>query len=535
LFKGAKVVRKLPSHVCAYIATAVLVPLLCAAVFAGELGEQELRGRQIYHQGASVSGAPITAQVARGADPIVASLLPCAGCHGADGKGRPEGGVKPSDVTWTTLTASYGHDHHYGRSHPAFDETSLSLAIEAGRDPAENALDMAMPRYSMSAADMADLIAYIKRIESDLDPGLGEDSIKLGTLLPLEGPLQSVGQSMKNVLDAYFADINASGGIHGRRIELVVGKYSADAMQGGWNARDFVQDQSVFALVSGYLNGIEKEVAGLAEEKAIPLVGPFTVSPDYGQGLNRYSFYLLGGFAEQARVLARYAATELTPSASRFAIIRPNGAIYETAADAVKTQSGLGVRPADLTISYQAPYFDAVDAAATLQKENIGMVMFFGPANDLRRLADEAGRRDWSPDLLLPGVFASKGMFEIPDNYEGRVFLGYSSMPVDHTARGVSEFEKLHAEHGIDYRNSAAQISAFVAATVLVEGLKRSGRGLSRERLVSELESLADFRPGLMPPISYNATRRIGALGGYVVVLDLEKKGFGAASKWIEL
>jgi ABC-type branched-subunit amino acid transport system substrate-binding protein len=187
------------------------------------------------------------------------------------------------------------------------------------------------------------------------------------------------------------------------------------------------------------------------------------------------------------------------------------------------------------TSSYQAPYFDAVDTAQTLQQENIKTVIFFGAANDLRRLADEAGRRDWKPDLMLPGVFASKGMFDIPVTFEGRVFLGYSSMPSDHTAKGVSEFEKLHADYDIDYRHSAAQISAFVAARILVEGLKRAGRDLSRDRLVNELEGLADFQPGLMPPISYNATRRIGALGGYVVALDLEKKQFGQASKWIEL
>ena len=122
-----------------------------------------------------------------------------------------------------------------------------------------------------------------------------------------------------------------------------------------------------------------------------------------------------------------------------------------------------------------------------------------------------------------------------PPSFAGSIRLGYSSIPSDHSAKGVREFEKLHLDHGFDYSHSTAQISAFVAAKILLEGLKRSGRDLSRERLVKELEGLADFHPGLMPPISYNATRRIGAFGGYVVALDLEKKGFSDASKWIEL
>jgi len=519
---------------CVAMVTALASIPVGALSYAAELSDQELRGKQIYQQGESRSAAPITALVARGATPISASLLPCSGCHGEDGKGRPEGGVKPADITWKTLTASYGHEHDYGRSHQAFDEMSLARSVLLGRDPAGNELDMAMPRYSMSESDMRDLAAYIKKIELDLDPGLDEGRIRLGTLLPLEGPLQSVGQSMKSVLDGYFTDINASGGIHGRRIELVVGEYAPDAIQGEWNARDFLQQETVFALVGGYITGIEQEIAALAEEKETPLVGPYTVSPDDGDGLYGYSFYLLGGMNHQAQVLAGYVNADTQVREKRMAIVRPNGAVYETAADAVQMQSA-GDADSILTVSYQPPYFDAVDTAQLLKREKIGTVLFFGAANDLRRLADEAGRAAWSPDLLLPGVFASKGMFDIPAGYEGRILLGYSSMPSDHTAKGVSEFERLHADHGLDYRHSTAQISAFVAAKVLVEGLKRAGRDLSRERLVSELEGLADFQPGLMPPISYNATRRIGALGGYVVALDLQLKGFADASKWIEL
>jgi hypothetical protein len=99
----------------------------------------------------------------------------------------------------------------------------------------------------------------------------------------------------------------------------------------------------------------------------------------------------------------------------------------------------------------------------------------------------------------------------------------------------VELFEKLHEDHGLDYRHSTQQISAYVAAMVLAEGIKRAGRELTREKLVLELEQLADFQPGLMPPISYTHSRRIGALGAYVLELNIEQESFGAAGKWIEL
>lgn len=188
-----------------------------------------------------------------------------------------------------------------------------------------------------------------------------------------------------------------------------------------------------------------------------------------------------------------------------------------------------------IKLAYPLGYFDATDFAETLRKQGAGRVLFLGTAVDMKRLATEAAALDWHPDLLLPGVYASGGLFEIPVSFEGRIFVGYSTLPIDHTPRGVEQFEKLHEDHRIDYRHSTQQIAAYVAAMVLAEGIKRSGRDLSREKLVVELERLADFQPGLMPTISYGPGRRIGALGGYVVELDLKEKKFGTASKWIQL
>ena len=516
----------------------LIMMLLSASVtlaHADELSEQALRGKQIYVAGESESGAPINAIVSRGGTAISASILPCIGCHGDDGKGRPEGGVVPSDITWNKLTATYGHEHAYGRTHPAFDERSVAVAIIAGVDPASNSLDTAMPRYDMSETDMADLIAYLQHIEDDFDPGLTEDTIRIGTILPMEGSLQGLGMAMKQVLDAYFKDINASGGIHGRNIELVVADYKSDAAQGAWQARDLLQQQSVFAMVSGYAAGIETQVAKLAEELEVPIIGPHTQLPQEGNGLDRHSFYLIGGLIQQAAVLARYGGSAKERGSRQIAVVRPVGQIYDLALERVQSEFEAKGETVTLPLMYQPPFFDATDVAQVLSVKGIDTVIFFGPAPDLKRLASEASELDWHPDLLLPGVFAGKSMLEISEQFAGRVFVAYSSMPSDHTARGVQQFEKLHSDHGIDYQHSTAQISAYVAAEVLVEGLKRAGKALSREKLLTALESLADFQPGLMPPISYNRSRRIGAFGGYVVILDLQNKSFGEASNWISL
>ena len=160
--------------------TAGLLGLL-AQPAAAALTEAEQRGKQIYFEGTSPRGVLINAVVGDESTLIPASAIPCANCHGYDGLGRPEGGVTPTDVRWSQLAKSYGHVHENGRRHDAFDDDSLLRSIIAGVDPANNRLDTTMPLYLLSGADVADLVAYMKVLEFDDDPGVEDDRVRVLT------------------------------------------------------------------------------------------------------------------------------------------------------------------------------------------------------------------------------------------------------------------------------------------------------------------------------------------------------------------
>jgi ABC-type branched-subunit amino acid transport system substrate-binding protein len=78
-------------------------------------------------------------------------------------------------------------------------------------------------------------------------------------------------------------------------------------------------------------------------------------------------------------------------------------------------------------------------------------------------------------------------------------------------------------------------MSAYTAVKILVEALRRAGRNLSREELIRALEGFYEYSTGLTPAITYGPNRRIGAMGAHVVTVDLEKKQFLSASRWISI
>jgi mono/diheme cytochrome c family protein len=274
-----------------------------SAAIAGELSLSEARGKHIYIEGESLGRRVITARLQRTEAAAPAGIVPCISCHGADGRGSDdEDAVAPLEIDWGALSAPAGHQHEQ-RTHGPFDETTAARAIIAGVDPDGNSLDAAMPRYNMSDEDMADLIAYLRVIGTQLDPGLSDSRIRLGTVLPMEGQLAGVGRAIRDTIEAYFDTVNASGGIHGRRLELVVTPWGKNDDPAIWQARDLLAAEPLFAIVSSHLPGYDAELAALAGEQQIPLIGPYTFFPPDTGGHDAYAFYLLSGLAQQAEAL----------------------------------------------------------------------------------------------------------------------------------------------------------------------------------------------------------------------------------------
>jgi ABC-type branched-subunit amino acid transport system substrate-binding protein/cytochrome c553 len=509
-----------------------LIPilLLVSAVFyqvgpisRRELTPQEKRGKAFYLRGESASGQEITALM--GEIDVPASTLTCAGCHGARGEGKTEGGVTAGPLTWSYLTKPYGHKDEGDRKHGAFSETSFVRMLTAGLDPAGNKLAVAMPTYRMSQEDMANLIAYLKRIETDTDPGVNDTSIVLGTILPEKNALSGLAQSMGDVLQAYFAEINNRGGIYNRKIELRV--LHGDSTSTVPNMKRLIDEEQVFAIVSGLSAGAEDGVAALTQEKEVPFIGPSALMPQRGAPVNRYVFYLLPGLKEQARALAVFAAKKTDKANSRVAIVSPDVEFNRGIAASVEEQTKKAGWKSVTT-------FTTAIRAAELKQKGIDTIFFLGPGIEATAMLKDAETIDWTPAIYMLGTLVGRNIGDaVTMKTKDRIFLAFPTVPTDVSAAGATEYSTLLQRNKLQSTHAAAQASAIAAAKILVHALELCGKDLSREKLITTLEGLYEYDTGLMPKITFGPNRRIGALGAYVVTIDPEKKLFPASLEWI--
>jgi ABC-type branched-subunit amino acid transport system substrate-binding protein len=495
-----------------------------------ELSPQEKRGKAFYLRGESVSGQEITALM--GEIDVPASTLTCAGCHGIRGEGKTEGGVTAGPLTWSFLTKPYGHADDGGRKHQAFSETSFVRSLTAGLDPAGNQLAVAMPAYRMSQEDMTNLIAYLKRIETDSDPGVNDTSIVLGTVLPEKLALSGLAQSMGDVLQSYFAEINNRGGIYNRKIELRV--VNGDSKLTVSNLERLIDEEQVFAIVSGLSAGAEDGVAALTQEKEVPFIGPSTLLPQRGAPVNRYVFYLLPGLKEQARALATFAARKSGVANARMAIVSPDIEFDRSIVTSIQEQAKkAGLK--SVTTTYYAPDgFTASTRVAEFKQQGIDSVFFLGSGIEATAMLKAAETAGWTPSVYMLGTLVGRNIGDaVTAKTKDKIFLAFPTVPADVSSAGAAEYSELLQRNKLQSTHAAAQASALAAAKILVHALELCGKDLSRERLITTLEGLYEYDTGLMPKITFGPNRRIGALGAYVVTIDPEKKLFPASAEWI--
>ena len=492
---------------------------LSSAIAQTPLTPQESRGKEIYMLGASKSGKDILAYIGDSSLEVPGTSMACANCHGMAGQGKPEGGIDPSNITWEALTKPYGVTHSSGRKHPAYTARGLELAITRGVDPAGNKLLNAMPRYQMSKDDLNDLVVYLKRLGTDLDPGISENQVVIGTTLPTTGPLAEMGAAVKDVVSAYFAEVNLQGGIYNRRLELKVGE------TGRANIERLINDDKVFAMTSAFLAGAERELIPIFAHSEVPLVGPMTLNPQPGTPLNRYIFYLFSGNSGQARALISFLKKRGDLKDGRLAVMYHRGELNASIVDGIRQES-----EKTTVYEYTTGNLDAAEYVKQMQQNEPAAVFFLGSSQDTLAFMTEAAKVNWFPLILLQSGGA---IFDAPAGFEGKIFLTVPTSPEDQTPDALNEFRALAEKYKLPQKHPAAQIAAFSSAKLLVEALKRVGKELSREKLIQTLEGFYEFPTGLTPAITFGPNRRIGAMGAYVLTIDLKEKKLRPVSGWV--
>ena len=106
------------------------------------------------------------------------------------------------------------------------------------------------------------------------------DSIKVGFNVPLTGFAAADGKSARIGAELAVEQVNASGGVNGKNLELVIYDEQARPQESAPLAAKLITQDGVVAGISGSYSGATRAAATIYQENATPYISAYAVHPD---------------------------------------------------------------------------------------------------------------------------------------------------------------------------------------------------------------------------------------------------------------
>jgi len=339
------------------------------------------------------------------------------------------------------------------------------------------------------------------------EPGVTADKIVLGQAAVLSGPAAQLGIQMRNGIKSYLDYVNARGGVHGRKLELVSedDRYEPAVAPGA--TKKLLDEHKVFALL-GYV-GTPTGVAHLpvVTQAKVPLVGMFTGAEALRVPFNRYVFHVRASYYDETEKIVEQV---VSTGGRKISVFYQNDAYGE--AGRKGTELALERRKMKIhssgTVERNTVKVDA--AAKTIHASQPDAVVMVSAYTSITAFVREMQKLGSGATFYNVSFVGSKALADaLGKDGTGVAISQVVPFPWGTAVPVVKEYQQLAKKAGYpDYNFSA--LEGFLSAKVMVEGLRRAGRNPTREGLVEALEKMNDVDLGGFF-ISYSPKNRAGS------------------------
>jgi len=127
---------------------------------------------------------------------------------------------------------------------------------------------------------MGALLAVVAAVLLVTGPALAQETIKIGFFAPITGPAAADGASAQHAVELGVKEVNASGGIKGKKVELIVYDDRFSPQEAVAIANKLIEKDQVAGVVSGSYSGPTRVTAPIFAKAGVPMVAGYAVHPD---------------------------------------------------------------------------------------------------------------------------------------------------------------------------------------------------------------------------------------------------------------
>src|SRR5690606_33229246 len=310
---------------------------------------------------------------------------------------------------------------------------------------------------------------------------------------------------------AYFHKVNADGGINGRKIELITLDDQNKTDLSKQNTAELLDKHNAVALFGYASTTLSKPAMPHVEKAKVPFVAPFT-GADWMRTFRPLVFNHRAGYGDELeKVIEHYTTFGL----KRFAVLHHDDTVGSENLAAVERALKARDLKAVSIASIKRTQKDIAQEVATVVKSNPEVVIcttLYRTTADFVKQSRKLGLNAQVVSLSFAGSTALAGA--LGEAGLGVVMSQVVPTPTKASVPIVREYHDAIKAIAPDKVHSFTGLESYIAAKILVEGVRRAGPNVTRASLLKGLESINNYDLGgyvvSFSPKDHNGSKYVG-------------------------
>jgi branched-chain amino acid transport system substrate-binding protein len=358
--------------------------------------------------------------------------------------------------------------------------------------------------------------------------GVTASEIVLGMHTDLSGPAATYGVSSSNAVKMRFDEVNDKGGLHGRKIRLVVEDTQYQVPRAVQAGTKLINRDRIFAMVAPLGTPMNNALFKDQFEASVPNLFPLSAARSMYEPFHKLKFYGAASYVDQIRAGIQYFVTKKGKKA--LCAMYQDTDFGKEVLDGVQLQADrLKIKIVE-TATHKPTDQDFTAQITKLKSAGCDLVAMGTIVRDSIIPYATARKIGWT-DVDFLGSAATYDLFVAAAQggvTEGLHAMGLTDMPYRDTLSPAAQtwFDRYKERYKADPNIGA--VYGHVAADLTVVGLDRAGKDLTLDSFVKGLESIKGYRDIFNgPEASFGPDKHQGANSSFLAVV----KG----GRWVRL
>ncbi|MGB6837089.1 MAG: ABC transporter substrate-binding protein [Dehalococcoidia bacterium] len=340
-------------------------------------------------------------------------------------------------------------------------------------------------------------------------PGVTDTEILLGSHLPLSGSPAAAYAPVGDGLRAYFDYINdVEGGVYGRKIKLLIGDDHYNPADAAEVVRKLVEQDEVFAIISGLGEEPHGAVWKYLEERGIPDMFIASGAHKWTEPVVRTRFGGIPDYLVEGRMLGKYIVENY--DGKKLGILMENNELGEDGLAGVNMS--LEGSEVEIIASEGCEAIDFDMTAHTQRLRNAGAEVVLVLAGPLQAASVTKTAREvinWDVPIIVSGIDCSDIFIDLAgvENAEGVVSVVFGHQIYETDLPGIQQHHEIMETYGHGVPASNFSLYGAAIGELMVEALKNAGPDLTWDSLIDGAEAIRDYQCSVcMTPVNLSPT-----------------------------